>query len=121
MDDHFSGEAGELTGTQYTDVYQQGRLAAAAATVLATGGVSAKSITQQAHLLMPYLIATKDGFISRVFFFNFVPWLYVALRVVHSLVQVSVNAVTPRFLVFSLSTIVLAVMVVRELLVLFGG
>ena len=29
-------EAGELTGTQYTDVYQQGRLAAAAATVLAT-------------------------------------------------------------------------------------
>ena len=30
-------EAGELTGTQYTDVYQQGRLAAGAATVLATG------------------------------------------------------------------------------------
>ncbi len=28
--------AGELTGTQYTDVFQQGRLAAAAATVLAT-------------------------------------------------------------------------------------
>jgi len=41
-------------------------------------------------------------------------WLYVALRVVHSLVQVSVNAVTLRFLVFSLSTITLAVMVVRE-------
>jgi ribose transport system substrate-binding protein len=54
-------EAGELTGTQYTDVYQQGRLAAAAATVLATGGVSAKSVTQQAHLLMPYLIVTKDN------------------------------------------------------------
>ncbi len=32
-------EAGEMTGTQYTDVYQQGRLAAAAATVVATGGV----------------------------------------------------------------------------------
>jgi hypothetical protein len=47
-------------------------------------------------------------------------WLYVALRVVHSLVQVSVNAVTLRFLVFSLSTITLAVMVVRELMKLFG-
>ena len=43
-------------------------------------------------------------------------WLYVALRVVHSLVQVTVNAVGVRFLVFSLSTIVLAVMVVRELM-----
>jgi ribose transport system substrate-binding protein len=52
-------EAGELTGTQYTDVYQQGRLAAAAATVLATGGVGATAFGQQAHLLMPYLIATK--------------------------------------------------------------
>ena len=47
-------------------------------------------------------------------------WAYVALRMVHSLVQVSVNAVTLRFLVFALSTIALAVMVVRELLVLFG-
>ena len=53
-------EAGELTGTQYTDVYQQGRLAAAAATVLATGGVAADAFAQQAHLLMPYVIATKD-------------------------------------------------------------
>lgn len=47
-------------------------------------------------------------------------WLYVGLRVVHSLVQVTVNAVGVRFLVFSLSTIVLAWMVVRELLVLAG-
>lgn len=34
-------------------------------------------------LLVVYLIATKDGFISRVFFFNFVPWLYVALLFSH--------------------------------------
>ena len=54
-------EAGELTGTQYTDVYQQGRLAAAAATVLATGGVPAAAFAQQSHLLMPYVIATKDN------------------------------------------------------------
>jgi ribose transport system substrate-binding protein len=52
--------AGELTGTQYTDVYQQSRLAAAAATVLATGGVDARAFGQQGHLLMPDLIATKD-------------------------------------------------------------
>lgn len=54
-------EAGELTGTQYTDVYQQGRLAAAAATVLATGGVPATAFAQQSHLLMPYVIVTKEN------------------------------------------------------------
>src|ERR1700676_1902151 len=34
-------------------------------------------------LLVLYLIATKDSFISRIFFFNFVPWLYVALLFSH--------------------------------------
>jgi len=29
--------------------------------------------------LVFYLIATKDSFISRFFFFNFLPWLYIAL------------------------------------------
>ncbi|HEY1454531.1 MAG TPA: sugar ABC transporter substrate-binding protein, partial [Roseiarcus sp.] len=53
--------AGEMTGTQYTDVYQQGRLAAAAATVLATGGVPASAFAKQSHLLMPYIIATKEN------------------------------------------------------------
>ncbi len=53
--------AGELTGTQYTDVYQQGRLAAAAASVLATGMVPATAFKQQGHLLMPYIIATKEN------------------------------------------------------------
>ena len=32
---------------------------------------------------MLYLIATKDAFISRIFFFNFVPWLYVSLLFSH--------------------------------------
>jgi len=41
-------------------------------------------------------------------------WTYVALRVVHSLIQASVNLVLGRFLAFGLSTIVLAAMVVRE-------
>lgn len=56
--------AGELTGTQYTDVFQQGRLAAAAATVLATGGVSADAFAQQSHLLMPYVIVTAENVAS---------------------------------------------------------
>src|SRR6185312_7091951 len=34
-------------------------------------------------LLVIYLVATKDAFISRVFFFNFIPWLYVALLFSH--------------------------------------
>lgn len=33
--------------------------------------------------LVLYLVATKDAFISRFFFFNFVPWLYVALLFSH--------------------------------------
>src|ERR1700720_1821230 len=34
-------------------------------------------------MLVLYLVATKDAFISRIFFFNFVPWLYVALLFSH--------------------------------------
>ncbi|MGH8093512.1 MAG: exopolysaccharide biosynthesis polyprenyl glycosylphosphotransferase [Chthoniobacterales bacterium] len=34
-------------------------------------------------VLVLYLIATKDAFISRIFFFNFLPWLYVALLFSH--------------------------------------
>jgi putative colanic acid biosynthesis UDP-glucose lipid carrier transferase len=34
-------------------------------------------------VLVLYLIATKDGFISRIFFFNFIPWLYIALLFSH--------------------------------------
>ena len=46
-------------------------------------------------------------------------WVYVAARVLHSLVQVSVNLVAVRFLLFVVSTGVLAAMVVRELMRLF--
>ncbi|ACL96475.1 MAPEG family protein [Caulobacter vibrioides] len=46
-------------------------------------------------------------------------WVYVGLRVLHSLVQVSVNLVALRFLLFVLSTGVLAAMVIRELMRLF--
>ena len=47
-------------------------------------------------------------------------WAYVALRVLHSLVQVSVNLVLARFALFAASTLVLAWMVIRELMKLSG-
>ena len=34
-------------------------------------------------VLVFYLVATKDSFISRLFFFNFLPWLYIALLFSH--------------------------------------
>jgi len=34
-------------------------------------------------VLVLYLIAAKDAFISRIFFFNFLPWLYIALLLSH--------------------------------------
>lgn len=47
-------------------------------------------------------------------------WAFVGLRMLHSLIQVSANIVLLRFLVFSLSTLTLAWMVVRELVKLFA-
>ncbi len=46
-------------------------------------------------------------------------WAYVILRVVHSLIQCTVNVVMARFAVFSLSTVVLAVMAIRVALAVF--
>lgn len=46
-------------------------------------------------------------------------WAYVILRVVHSLIQCTVNVVMARFAVFSLSTIVLAVLAIRVALAVF--
>ncbi|WP_297515142.1 MAPEG family protein [uncultured Caulobacter sp.] len=47
-------------------------------------------------------------------------WAYVAVRVLHSLLQVTVNLVPVRFLLFTISTGVLAAMVLIELARLFG-
>ena len=46
-------------------------------------------------------------------------WAYVGLRALHSLVQVSINLVALRFLLFAISTGVLAGMVIRELMQVF--
>lgn len=46
-------------------------------------------------------------------------WGYVGLRIVHSLIQATVNKVTIRFMVFLVSSLVLMAIVVREALRLF--
>ena len=46
-------------------------------------------------------------------------WAYVALRIVHSLVQCTVNVVMVRFSVFTLSTVVLAVLALRSAIALW--
>jgi hypothetical protein len=47
-------------------------------------------------------------------------WLYTGLRIVHSLVQATVNHIPTRFSVFSLSWLVLAILIVRESVRLFA-
>jgi hypothetical protein len=46
-------------------------------------------------------------------------WAYVALRVIHSLIQATVNKVQLRFLVFAMSSLVLMALVARAVLVMF--
>lgn len=46
-------------------------------------------------------------------------WAYVALRVIHSLVQATVNKVMWRFVLFLLSSMVLIGLVVRAVMVMF--
>ncbi len=48
-------------------------------------------------------------------------WAYVGLRIVHSLVQCTYHKVMHRWALFMLSSLALGVMVVNELLKLFGG
>lgn len=50
---------------------------------------------------------------------SYLAWGYVGLRIVHSLVQVLSPNVTMRFLVFSLSSVVLAALAVKEALRVF--
>lgn len=46
-------------------------------------------------------------------------WTYVGLRVIHSLVQATVNAIAVRFLVFMIASLVLLVLAIRAALALF--
>jgi hypothetical protein len=46
-------------------------------------------------------------------------WLYVALRVVHSFVQATMNVIIVRFSVFMIASVVLLILTVRAALVVF--
>ena len=46
-------------------------------------------------------------------------WAFAGLRIAHSLVQATVNIIMVRFTLFSLSWLVLALMIVRESILLF--
>jgi hypothetical protein len=46
-------------------------------------------------------------------------WAYVGLRIVHSLVQATINKVTLRFALFALSSLVLIALVARAVMVMF--
>lgn len=48
-----------------------------------------------------------------------IAWAYVILRILHSLVQVTVNRIMVRFIVFVLATMALAILAVRAALILF--
>lgn len=52
---------------------------------------------------LTYLLGQQSSFTAGL------AWAYVALRVVHSLIQITVNLVPVRFLVFTLSSLVLMV------------
>ena len=47
-------------------------------------------------------------------------WVYVALRVVHSLVQTTINVITYRFILFGLSSLALFVLVVQAIRMICG-
>lgn len=59
------------------------------------------------------VVGAGDGFNATL------GWLYVALRVIHSVWQSTVNTVMPRFVLFCLSTLVLICLIVRAAIAIF--
>ena len=50
----------------------------------------------------------------------FLGWIYMGLRVVHSLVQVTANKVIVRFVLFAISSVVLIALIAKAALAVFG-
>lgn len=48
-----------------------------------------------------------------------IAWVYFGLRVIHSLIQATVNKVAPRFLVFALSSLCLIALIARAAMAVF--
>ncbi|HUD00037.1 MAG TPA: MAPEG family protein [Candidatus Polarisedimenticolaceae bacterium] len=66
-----------------------------------------------------YIICLTVMFLGRTdVFFIMLAWSYVALRVGHSLIHLTVNKVAPRFFLFAASNILLLIMWVRLAVVL---
>ena len=59
------------------------------------------------------IIGEGDGLNTQI------AWAYVALRVIHSIIQSTINKVNLRFLVFALSSFVLMALVARAAMALF--
>ncbi|MGV3481190.1 MAG: MAPEG family protein [Sphingobium sp.] len=59
------------------------------------------------------LLGAGDGLNAQI------AWAYVGLRVLHSLVQVTVNRIMIRFIVFVLSTIALTMLAIHAALIVF--
>jgi len=51
----------------------------------------------------------------------FLAWIYVGLRVVHSLIQVTANKVVVRFVLFALSSIILIALITQAAVIVFGS
>ena len=51
----------------------------------------------------------------------FLAWIYVGLRVVHSIVQVTANRIMVRFVLFLISSIVLIALIANAAMVVFGA
>lgn len=64
--------------------------------------------------LLLAIIGHGDGQVA------FLAWIYVGLRVAHSLVQATANKVIVRFVLFALSSVVLIALIFRAATVVFG-
>ena len=59
------------------------------------------------------MIGAGDGMSAKI------AWVYVALRIVHSIFQATVNKVAPRFILFALSSLCLIALCLQLLLALY--
>jgi hypothetical protein len=76
-------------------------------------------LMEQPTLFYALCLAIQIGpFTDEVF--RILAWIYVILRIVHSLIQATSNIVIMRFMIFICSTLVLAVMTFRAWLALVG-
>lgn len=64
------------------------------------------------YALMFFLFLAEKHSVAALY----LAWAYVALRIIHSLIQINAGAIMPRFLVFSLSSFCLIGMVVTAFL-----